>query len=432
MSDLLFAEIPFALVGVAFALVTGSKQSTTRLRETGAFVLATIGFLLRTAGVVLLAAWVIEALARRRLRLAFIRGLLALLPVVLWQAYVTRVRASDAYVRPPYEYQRAPYQNYNVPYAENILLVDPFRPELGRADGGALAARFVTNLARMPAALGEAVSAPKYSWESALERTSRQLGQHLLPVGVVCLPILGFGALVVAGFVVFIQRREWILVSIPLLSVALVCLTPWPEEFKRYLTPIAPFLTIAAILALERLDAGLRASGSRWPALLGPFASTGLVVLLLGVQTFAAVRLFRDRDRDGASFLPDGGAGGPRFFYHGRPWLAWEQAAAWIGARANASAIVATSAPHQLYLQTGLRAVYPPMDSDPEQAHRLLETLPASYVIVDELPHRDFVRRYALPAVESHPASWHLVHTVDGTRIFAHALAGDSSQFTKK
>ena len=432
MSDLLFAEIPFALVSVAFALVAGSEGSTTRLRETGAFVLAAIGFLLRTAGAVLLAAWVIEALARRRLRLALIRGLLALLPVALWQAYVTRVRASDAYLRPAYEYQRAPYQNYNVAYAENILQVDPFRPELGRADGAGLAARLMTNLARMPLALGEAVSAPKHSWQSALESTERLLSRHVLPVGVVWLPILGFGTLVVAGFVVFIQRRDWMLVSIPLLSVALVCLTPWPEEFKRYLTPIAPFLTIAAILALERVDAALRARGSHRSALLGSLASPALLVLLLIIQTFAAVRLFRDRDRDGASFLPGGGASGPRFFYHGRSWLAWEQAAAWIGARANASAIVATSAPHQLYLQTGLRAVYPPMDSDPEQAHRLLETLPASYVIVDELPHRDFVRRYALPAVESHPASWHLVHTVDGTRIFAHALAGDSSQFTKK
>ena len=63
------------------------------------------------------------------------------------------------------------------------------------------------------------------------------------------------------------------------------------------------------------------------------------------------------------------------------------------------------------------------MEADPEQAHRLLESVPVSYVIVDELPHRDFVRRYALPAVESHPASWHLVHAIDSTRIFAHAVA---------
>ena len=65
-SDLLFAELPFALVSVGFALVAGAKASTTRLRETAAFLLAAAGFLLRTAGVALLAAWVIDALVRRR------------------------------------------------------------------------------------------------------------------------------------------------------------------------------------------------------------------------------------------------------------------------------------------------------------------------------------------------------------------------------
>jgi hypothetical protein len=432
LSDLLFAELPFAVVSVVFALVAASGLPASRswVRETGAFVLAAAGFLLRTAGVVLLAAWVIEALARRRLRLALMRGLLAVLPIALWQAYVVRLRASDAYVRPAYEYQRAPYQNYNVTYAENILLVDPFRPELGRADGGALAARLVTNLARMPAALGEAVSAPKYYWQSAIKRTNRLLGQQLLPVGVVWVPILGFGALVVAGSGVFIRCHEWTLASILLLSIALVCLTPWPEEFGRYLTPTAPFLTIAAMLALERLGAALRARGSRRSTLLARLALSGLLVLLVAVQTWAAVQLFLNRDREGASFVPGCGDTGPRFFNHGRSWLAWEQAVAWIGARAAPGAIVATSVPHQFYLHTGFRAVYPPMDADPEQAHRLLETVPVSYVIVDELPHRDFVRRYALPAVESHPASWRLVHTVNGTRIFAHALGGESSQST--
>ena len=335
-----------------------------------------------------------------------------------------RVRTSEAYVHPAYEYQRASYQNYNVPYAENIFLVDPFRPELGRADGPALAGRFVMNLARMPAALGEAVSAPKYSWESALERTNRLFGRHLLPVGVVYVPILGFGALVMAGVVVFIRRSDWVLASIVLLSIALVCFTPWPEEFRRYLTPVAPFLTIAAMLALNRLDGALRARGSRRAILLGRVALACLLVLLLAIQTVSLVRLFRDRYREGASFGPGTGATGSRFFHYHSAWLRWEQAAAWIGAHAPSGAIVATIVPHQLYLQTGLRAVYPPMEADPEQAHRLLESVPVSYVIIDELAYRDFVRRYALPAMESHPASWRVVHKIDSTRIYAHTLHG--------
>jgi hypothetical protein len=431
-SDLLFAELPFALVSVGFALVAGGGAPTTRLRETAAFLLAAAGFLLRTVGVVLLAAWVLEALVRRRFRLALTRGLLAVLPIVLWQVHVVHVRASDAYVRPAYEYQRAPYQHYNVGYAENILMVNAFRPELGRADWRELAVRFATNLARMPAALGEAVSEPKRSWTSALAHTQRLLGQDVLPLRVVWLPLLGLGALVVAGIVVFIRRSDWLLASILVLSIALLCVTPWPEEFGRYLMPIAPFLTIAATLPLQRLYIALRARGSRWPSALGSLALVVFLVLLLAFQTLSLVQRFLERDQNGASYVPNRGGTGPRFFYHGPAWLDWEQAAAWIGAHAPSGAIVATIVPHQLYLQTGLAAVYPPMEIDPEQAQRLLESVPVSYVIIDELPHRDFARRYALPAVESHPASWRLVHTVNGTRIFARTPSAESPESKTK
>ena len=136
LSDLLFAELPFAVVSVLFALVAASGVPTSRPwpREMASFALAATGFLLRTTGVALLAAWVMDAVMRRQWRFAVVRGALALVPILLWQAHVERVRASDEYRRPAYSYQRAPYQYYNVSYAENVLLIDPFRPELGRLD----------------------------------------------------------------------------------------------------------------------------------------------------------------------------------------------------------------------------------------------------------------------------------------------------------
>ena len=85
------------------------------------------------------------------------------------------------------------------------------------------------------------------------------------------------------------------------------------------------------------------------------------------------------------------------------------------------SAIVATTSPHLCYLLTGRRAVLPAMEIDPAHARRLLEAVPVSYVIVDEFSYPiDSSRRYALPAVESHPASWRVVHAIDGTRIYEH------------
>ena len=294
LSDLLFAELPFAVVSVVFALVAASRLPTSRpwVRETASFALAAAGFFLRTIGVALLAAWVMEALIRRRWRLAVARGALALVPIVLWQAHVARVRASDEYRRPAYNYQRAPYQYYNVSYAENVLLIDPFRPELGRLNPGALAARLVTNLASMPAVLGEAASATKSSWQSALERTNRLLGQHLLPVGVVWVPILGFGALVVAGVVILARRGAWLMVFIILGSVGLVCTTPWPAQFTRYLAPLAPFLTIAAVSALSWIGAALRVRELGWASTLGRVGLASVLVLAFIVQAYTVRWLF--------------------------------------------------------------------------------------------------------------------------------------------
>ena len=108
------------------------------------------------------------------------------------------------------------------------------------------------------------------------------------------------------------------------------------------------------------------------------------------------------------------------FFFHDRSWQAWEKAVAWIDAHAPPDAIVATTSPHLCYLLTGRRAVLPPMEIDPVNARRLLEAVPVSYVIVDELEFADMSRRYALPAVENHPAGWRVVHEIDDTRIYEH------------
>jgi hypothetical protein len=421
LSDLLFAEIPFALVSVVFVLVATSGPSSTLslrpwLREGASFVLAAAGFLLRTAGIVLFAAWVIEALVRRRWQLAFARAALALLPIALWQAHVERVHRSDDYRHPAYEYQRAPYQNYNVTYSENFRLIDPFRPEGGLADRHALATRLERSFVRMPVRLGEAVSAPKQFWQSAIQYGP--LRRYLLPSGIVLVPIVGLGVVVIAGFALLVRCHEWTLASILLVSIGLICFTPWPEEFHRYLTPAAAFLTIAAVLALKQLYS-LHAGKLRTIPELGRVVVASLVALALAVQAATAMRLLLSPHLGRMSLLPKSGVMGAHFF-HDQDWFAWEQAVAWIGLHAAPTDIVATTSPHQIYLRTGLHAVYPPFDVDAIRARRQLEAVPVKYVIIDEFKYRDFSRRYALPAVESDPSSWRLVYSIDHTRVYEH------------
>jgi hypothetical protein len=425
LSDLLFTELPFALVGVLFALVAvnGSPKSGWWLRETASFALASAGFLLRTAGLALLGAWVLEALARRQWRLAAARGLLAVLPVMAWQAHIARVRASDEYLHPAYEYQRAPYQYYNVSYVENIHLIDPFRPELGAVNGRALAGRVLANIPSMLVAVGETASTKKGYWLQLLERAQeRLLRRTVVPHKIVFVPILLFTALFLVGLVLLARRGSWLMVFIVLGSLAIPCMTPWPGQFTRYLVGSAPFLIICAVLGLSQIRAALidsltpgRVSGA------GRIALAGLLAATFATQIIVALKLYRQLwNKDARTLVAGPSHSGSPLFFHDRSWQAWEESAAWIRAHASPNVIVATSAPHFFYLRTGVRAVLPPMDADPERASRSLEAVPVSYVIVDELEFWDVQHRYLGPAVERDPKHWRVVHSIDGTKTYAH------------
>ena len=68
------------------------------------------------------------------------------------------------------------------------------------------------------------------------------------------------------------------------------------------------------------------------------------------------------------------------------------------------------------------------MEADPARARRLLEMVPVSYVIVDDLEFVDISRRYARPAVEGDPAHWRVVHSIAGTKTYHMSLARNDVQ----
>src|SRR5919107_144320 len=94
MSDLLFTEIPFALVMVLFLLAASSGRRT---RPGVAGVLAISGYLLRSVGIAALAAWVAESFLRRNPRQLIARAAVSLIPVLGWQLYIGGVQKGPEY-----------------------------------------------------------------------------------------------------------------------------------------------------------------------------------------------------------------------------------------------------------------------------------------------------------------------------------------------
>jgi hypothetical protein len=200
--------------------------------------------------------------------------------------------------------------------------------------------------------------------------------------------------------------------------VGLVCLTPWPGQFHRYLSPLTPFLTTAAVVAIA---VGIDWSRRQRPVVrrVGPVLLVGLLGLAIAAQTWMARRHFQVRAEEGRSYVSQAQPRGPAQFFHDESWRNWERAVEWIGLHAPADAIVASGSPHLIYLRTGRRSIMPPMEANPELARQLMEAVPVSYVIVDEMGFIDISRRYALPALESAPDRWKVVHEVGDARVYA-------------
>jgi hypothetical protein len=409
LSDLLFAEIPFALATVLLVL---ALRGGTMRGQIAAAVLAVAAALLRTIGVALLAAWVGESVVKRRWREGALRAAVAVLPLVAWQHYVAVVRAGPEYREPAYPYQRAAYQYYNVTYAENVALVDPFRPEEGGLSGAALASRVVTNVGRMAVRLGEAVSVVRPFWEFWVKRLDRVLGKIGLPLWPAALPSAILSVFIGWGLVLLAIRGQWLMALYVAASLGLVCLTPWPGQLPRYLAPLTPFLAICLAESLLR-------ARSRW-GVWGTRLAGAVAAAVLASQVYAAASSYvfeHPRAVWGANSERPMAA---HFFFYDQHWRSFDASLDWLLARGRKGEVVATAAPHFVFLRTGLLAVMPPMEADPARAQALLDSVPVTWLIVDAIEFPDMARRYAEPAVRTRPDLWDEVYasTKDGLRIY--------------
>jgi hypothetical protein len=411
LSDLLSAELPFALLAVLFVLF--SERPGNRGHPVLAAACVTAAYLVRTAGIALLAAWVGESLLRREFRRATVRCVIALLPIVGWQAYVAEVQSSASYRKPAYPYQRADYLFYNVSYTTNLSLRDPHRPELGKASVFDLVSRVVDNATGVPRSLGEAVSTERVHWQNALGR---------LPVvgratwgrseyWVATFTVVSLGLVVLGGIAIQLAGSERLGGLCILAYAVLVCLTSWPLQWRRYWWPLAPFLVLALLQCLLFLG--------RWPTALVSSRRVirvlvvALVGLVLTVEAFTAFHLYRTIR--GEAVLHDR-QGRPRefsLFYYGMPDRELDAALEWLRAEAGSGDVVAASMPHWAYLVTGRKTVMPPFEPDPQRAEALLDAVPVRYIVMDstDVDIARLMRRSTVEVLRGGPSRWKEIYT---------------------
>jgi hypothetical protein len=430
-SETLYTELPFALVSILFLLCQRRSDQPGYAVASGILVVA--AYLLRTAAIALLAAWVAESLIRRRFLQAAARAAVAAIPVLAWQAYIWQVTSSYEYNRPAYAYQRAPYYYSNVTYGENYMLVDPFRPEAGGIRPGDLFGRAMRNVIAIPLALGESCWFGKafgmYLWgklhrKLAIPRApdwqpliSRTLSACLVSVG-----LLG-----VIGAVLIATGREWFLSLYFALTIGLVALTPLQSQFWRYLAPVTPLTLIfimTALLTIGRWFARRCAMGRSAGFLLttAPLAGMALVQVVIAREFLCNLLPVSYYDAGGRERLL-------RLLTYEPHWHSLDLAFEWLRRNTEANTVVATSVPHLAYLRTGHKAVLPPLEPDPEQANHLLDQVPVSYLVLDDLGRPPISEHYAAPVVAHRPENWRLVYTRPGggTKVYERVRRGSEA-----
>jgi hypothetical protein len=426
LSDYFSADVPYTAVSTFFFLAPPGLRSG---------LLAVCAFGLRTAGVALLAAWTAESVLRRRYRQAVIRGATAVAVLGAWQGYVARVKSDPAFARPAYAYQRADYQFYNVGYLENLSYVEPFRPELGRVTARQLAARVWTNMRGMPMRLGEAATVQQEWLVGVVNRVRERLPQAPIPEWTVSVTLGVMSALVIGGFVLLVRQGQWLLVLYVVGSVLLMVVTPWSEQFTRYLLPLAPFLALAFVSLPAAISArAARSGGWRWRAASG--AGVALIGFVLVQRVYIVFKVFTEHHEPAVMTDRQGRVHHYPLFYYDRAWRLHNDALDWLRTTSLPRAVVATSTPYLTYIRTGLPAVMPPYEIDPVRAERLLEDVPVGYVVVDDprLEYLDVTRRYAAPVVERAGNRWLLIYATNdsGPKIYRRAKANLSPSVESK
>jgi hypothetical protein len=446
MSNMLAPEIPFALATVLFFLCHRDR-STAYPMLAGIFAIAAYAF--RTIGVVLFLAWITESLFQRDLKKTTARLIITVAAVVSWQAYIHYVESSSHYKNPAYEYQRADYMFYNVSYARNIFrMKDSFNPELGYASTWDIIDRLLQNLYGIPGNLGEAVSVEKKVW--SLPHFGIYFGGIGAAADIWSIPtswgpaertwwfvncaLFVIGVLIIGGLGLQLARREWFIPFYVLLSLTAICLTPWPVQFVRYLTPVAPFLVLSLFKMLVFVETVFyRVLAVKWK-FAGMAVTTG-VVLLITTQEINIFRASHLKWR--RTVVHSDLSGNPiryRVFAYTDSKQALDKALDWLQSRAKREDVIALSMPHWAHIRTGLKTVMPPFEPDPLEAQRLLDSVPVNYLVIDEQLGVDS-RKYTAPVLKYFSAMWMQVYSDPKGRLEIYQRVnaqGDSFTFQRR
>ena len=198
----------------------------------------------------------------------------------------------------------------------------------------------------------------------------------------------------------------------------MIVVTPWQNQFWRYLAPVTPLTLIFLFVTLLAIRGWLRRRQSKW-GYIGVLTSGFPAAAILLVQINTVTHLFRTMAP--ISYYDTAGRERElKLIAYGGEWHALDPAFEWIRRNASSGTVIGTIVPQLAYLRTGHKTVLPPFEIDPETEHRLLDDVPVSYLVFDTFGSPGTTERLRGAGYTQRPQNWRLVFTApDGaTRVY--------------
>lgn len=360
-ATIMMSEVPFFFFSLlTFYLFLRLNLEQNQLRRPGFYLFLaclSLTYYIRTLGITLFGGIMLYLLIQRRWKY------LAILPV--------------SYIALALPWVIRGQQQGGSSYIGQLLAVNPYRPELGRAGLGDIITRLGNNITRY---------------------VTTEIPNGLLPfipadyqstTGVQW--VLGLALCALVGYGIYrLEPRYRLLISGYLAGTGVILLL-WPDVWfgTRFLLPVIPFLLVGLLTALSDL---LRRLLIRYKL---PGKRASLILALIPLGWLPLIGGLHDRAQGN----------------YPRNWQNYFKAAIWVGENSPVDAVVACRKPGMFYYFSGRHTVYYRNTLDDLEMLAQFDEQGVDYVIFDRLGYSS-TQRYLLPTLTKHrekfPVAWQL------------------------
>jgi len=355
-STMIMTEIPFLFFSIAgilaFLKIKMNESSWKNPWLYISLVLLIIAFYIKTSGVALIGGIVLYLIIIKEWKYALFFTISFILLAIPWQLRSQRLGGSS--------------------YARQLLMVNPYRPEMGAANIGDFVDRFGNNVGRY---ISKEIPSTVFPFLKPNYRESSSSLQIILGILLFSLIFYGLWKL---------EEYKWLIVAYMAGTFGILLL--WPDVWVgvRFLLPAAPFLILGMVSGIQSLINRL-APGSLSKKLLW-------IPILLCLPFLPLLKPLHEKAKTKVT----------------ANWANYFALAKWANDNLSGEVVIACRKPTMFYLYSNTFTINYKYTEDEQDLISNLIDKRVDYVILDQLGFSS-TYRYLLPAIKNNPEKFKLI-----------------------